>query len=367
MKRAIALAALALQPSCGERELPARLVNADPPDGANTVPVGLGEIVLTFDAPAQGEFVTLRVADATYELAVSWDASSTRAAVPVAGVLRNDVLVQLELTQLQSASGEPLSLAEVLDDGLLDFVVGDAPVVISSSPGDGDDPVYPTPATSMVDIQIEFSEPMNPSAGSMLVEGDDGSELSPPLTWSDDSLRVTARLLGNAATGGRVLADDTAYGVTLEGFTDAVGNSFVQEEPLRFRTGEADPLLDHACGHVSFGPFDAVAASVDPDAAPYADVGHVSYDVALPPAGPTHVGHTKFRTKSGEHYDLFLDRAVDASVVDPTGTTLVFSATPPACDGISHRIAFEGTESADLIFSFESDTASFGMIVEVTQ
>jgi hypothetical protein len=203
--------------------------------------------------------------------------------------------------------------------------------------------------------------------GQLMLVAEDGVSSAVAVEWTDGGKRAVGRVHGNPALGGRVLADDTRYEVRLDGFADAAGNPIAHPAHVAFTTGTLDALLNHSCGHVTFGPFASVAATAGALDAPYADTGHVSYTVQLPRQGDGYHGYTRFRVATGTRYDLFLDRPV--AVIGVAGERehpLATAATPPACDGITHRAWFTADADGEWLLSHAAGSPSFNMIVEAT-
>jgi hypothetical protein len=346
---------------------PGIVLSASPADGSVAVPVALEVATLTFDRDMQGETVEIQVGDAVRPASVTWDATGRVATIGLAGLLQQDRRTRIGLNGLSTAEGGPASGGSVLGDDSLDFVVGDRPTVVSSSPADDALEVYPAPTTSRIELGLVFSEPMDTSQTEATLITEDGSAMPVAMEWANDGKAATGQVQGNPALGGRVLLDDTAYELRFDRFRDAAGNPVAEPARVSFTTGTLDPLLNHSCGHVLYGPFGSVAATSDSADAPYADAGHVSYTVQLPPAGSAYRGYTGFRVATGKRFDLFLDApvAITASA-DSWEASLETVITPAACDGITHRVTFTAEGDGEWRLLHEHTGASFNMIVEVT-
>jgi hypothetical protein len=199
-----------------------------------------------------------------------------------------------------------------------------------------------------VRVSLRFDEPMDPASGP--VEWSAQGEPRAPLagTWSSDGTTLELVILGSPIAGRRPLDDLTLYELDLRALRDLAGNTVepaagLADGLLRFTSGVYDPLLNHACGHVVFGPFAAATATAA--ATPLAertDTAHTRYTIALPGTGGSHAGYTRLRAVSAGTWSLFLDGEVPVALETDAGvaTPVALTAMPDACDGITHRATF---------------------------
>lgn len=240
-----------------------------------------------------------------------------------------------------------------------------APRVVATSPMQGASGVYPAPLDAdtapRVQISLRFDEPMDPETSSIaLVSAGGVTEPAAAAAWSLDQTQLTLTYAGSPLAGRRPLADDTSYALDLRGLRDRAGNALDPGAPLdqgtlRFTTGAYDPLLNHSCGHVLFGPYaTAQAAPTRSSIAARTDTAHTRYTVSLPAAGDAHAGYTRLRATSTATWHLFLDGEVAVALESQLGEPLPISlaATPAACAGITHRATFHATELDQLFLRF---------------
>lgn len=229
---------------------------------------------------------------------------------------------------------------------------GVAPRLVATSPVQGATDVYPARLyggmVPRVRIALRFDEAMAPDVASVTLTGAarraelreaTGAETRELAgAWSEDGTELVVEVVGSGLTSQPPLADGAMYEVDVGALRDRAGNRAVGG-PLRFATGTFDPLLNHSCGHVFFGPYaTASAAATASMAAPRTDAPHTRYTVAVPAGG----GFTRLRLAAAATCHLFVDGDVPIALEAATGEArpVARAATPDACDGISERATF---------------------------
>lgn len=239
-------------------------------------------------------------------------------------------------------------------DGPSDSPVGDAvaPHVVTSAPARGATDVYPGRlfggTLPRVRITIQFDEPMDTGRATVGWSAVGGELQQATGVWSEDATQLVVDIVGSPLTGLPPLADLTAYEIDLASLGDVAGNAVAPEVgleagKLRFTTGVYDPLLNHSCGHVVFGPYaEVVAAAAASPLAVRTDVPHTRYTVVLPDTQGPRSGYTGIRAPSDATWHLFLDGDEPLSLETETGEPLAIATTPTpdACDGIRRRVTF---------------------------
>ncbi|RKH37214.1 hypothetical protein [Corallococcus sicarius] len=123
---------------------------------------------------------------------------------------------------------------------------------------------------------------------------------------------------------------------------------------------------EHACFHVTNGPFSTVTAS--PDRLPRVDDFHTHYTVKLRQENGASVGTFNFKAWATGDFVLYLsthDVAVTVKegerVVEPVGT----QATGAFCDGLKHMVGYELTDKVQYTVSFGPTPApELGLVIE---
>ncbi|MGN6104916.1 MAG: Ig-like domain-containing protein [Kofleriaceae bacterium] len=338
------------------------IVSSSPAHGETGVdPAALASVVVAFDRgldPASGR-VVLELDGAERELAHGWDDPAVLR-VPVSGWLtyRTDYRVRLE--GFTDVAGEPLEVEHSLPGGALAFSTaasGDAvaPRLVAADPMPGAVDVYPAPVTGgaapRVRIVLRFDEPMDPLRG-QVEWGPAGAPRQPRVgTWSSDRRELVVEIQGTPLSGQRPLADRILYELDLRALRDLSGNRvdgdvLVEGGVLRFTSGVHDPLLEHSCGHVYFGPYATATASAEPTPnAARTDISHTQYTVHLPPdpdAPGLRRGYTRLRSAAASTWHLFLDGAYPLALEAAGGEVIPLDVVPApaACVGITHRATF---------------------------
>jgi hypothetical protein len=240
------------------------------------------------------------------------------------------------------------------------------PLVVSSSPAHLQTDIYPAPvfdiSSPRVAISIRFSEPMDPQRREVRWGAVGGAPRAARGVWSEDRLELSFSIEAPPLTGELPLADLTTYRIELDGLRDLGGNApqlsaDSTESALQFTSGVYDPLLNHSCGHVAFGPFASLtAASAPGPLAPRSDAAHTRFTVTLPEvagAPGTYAGHTRLRAPADATWHLFLDGDLPLTVRDLMDQALPVErrVTASACVGISHRASFALREMDQMILS----------------
>jgi Bacterial Ig-like domain len=329
-----------------------QLVSSSLQDGEVAVdPDVLTELELEFDEPMRttSAQVTLTTFSTTVELPLSWSASRSSATVSLDGALVVDRRYILALEAFSDEAGNPLAPTALRFS--TKRVDREAPQVLTSSPSHLQEGVYPAAVIDglapRVRILLRFGEAMDPDARE-LRWGEAGGELRAAMgVWSSDLLVLTLDLVAPPFAGGRPLRDLTTYEIELQGLRDLAGNPAQLSDSangrLRFTTGVYDALLNHSCGHVAFGPFAEVLASMSSGVqAPRSDTAHTRFTITLPGAAGAHAGFTRLRAATTATWHLFLDGDYPLTVQDALDQpiSLVRSPSPGACSGITHRVTF---------------------------
>lgn len=207
-------------PQIVDEEAP-QVVDTTPSDGASDVSPSAPIVIRFSEAMSQEGTLSLTADGETLSPASSWSTDGTEltltAALPSGA--RIGLVLERDFTD-QAGNGLAAPFA-------LDFTTGDdiAPVVTEADPAEG---ATVSARTSV--IRITFSEPMDPSTGTLALEGGPG-ELG-DVSWT----------LGGLVVPVSGLAYDTDYRVVLSGFADPAGNALDGEAYL------GDGALDFATG-----------------------------------------------------------------------------------------------------------------------
>jgi hypothetical protein len=170
------------------------------------------------------------------------------------------------------------------------------------------------------------------------------------------------------------------------------------EAELTFTTGVRNGLINHACGHVAYGPFATIGAGPDPASTFNSfDTPHTHYTINLPPseAGEPHVGYAYFFPNLTQSYFFLLRQpgslqfeyaTVDQDAFVPKDFVLgAIEEVPPACHtikpvvddpetgeptfgtpmaGITHVVRVEMDENEIYMVRFTSEDSVIYTIVE---
>ncbi len=329
-----------------------------------------------FDQPMVTTQGALTITDGleTFEVSVRWPDNDFTAVADLAGLLEPGRDYRLTLANFAGVNGGAPVLAQTLGDEILDFTTSlptedRPPFVVTSNPGMEATGVYPAQVFNgtapRVSIRIDFSEPMD--SGRRTISwgsADGGTQEELAGSWSADGLVFTADVLAPPATGRHPLEDSTRYAIDLRRLRDRAGNLLtpnvvVANGQLMFTTGVYEPLLNHSCGHVFFGPYDTVTAAVAPGPTiTRTDTAHTAYTVTLP--GPPYAGFTRYRAATDASVHLFLDGEDSIKVTDELGVPVLFSVrtTPSACPGISHELLFHTAAGQRFLFEIGPQSTS---------
>lgn len=240
-------------------------------------------------------------------------------------------------------------------DGLVDIGLLEHPFVVSSAPLLDEEDVYPASIVDgtgeAVSLRVDVSSAMDVTRHEAVLSSSTGNHVLSG-EWDSAAMTITFVVSAPPFSGAPPLVDETDYELDLSGLRSVTGAPLEPEIGLRasrleFRTGVRDPLLNHSCGHVAFGPYADALASVAPSpGADRVDLPHHLYTLELPviPSGETYGGYVRFRAAAAGTFHFFLDGAIAVARVDDVGasTPLDVRATPAACDGITHQVTFEG-------------------------
>ena len=227
------------------------VTSATPGEGASAIDPDLDTIVIAFsEMMRDGGVARLEGGPGTLGRGTWMDGALH---LPVEG-LAADTAYRVVLEGFRDAAGNALDGAPVLGDGALDFTTGEdvtAPVVVDANPSEGQLDVRVGLVTR---IALDFSEPMDTTAGSATLEVDGGSEAL-SLEWSRGDTRVSLPVAS-------LLRIDSPHRVVLDGFRDRAGNAhdgavYLGDGALDFTTGEGalSPFVAHT------EPLDALEVS----------------------------------------------------------------------------------------------------------
>lgn len=242
---------------------------------------------------------------------------------------------------------EPDDSAQTGDAGQGGAAGGDQqPVLIRSEPALGTEELYPAPLTAaggeQLRLRFVFSAPLT-AGGELTLRGGTRAPLA-MAEWSEDGRQLELIITG-ALGSAQPLEDDTRYELDLSSLRDTDGRRLVPDQGLDegvfwFVTGRYDALLNHACGHAFFGPFESGAAGevMDPDVL---DIGatHVQYSVSLPQTSAGFAGWVTANFSAQAAHRLYFDAEASVSLVG--GDSLIASPARSACAGITHELTLE--------------------------
>ncbi|MHA7634383.1 hypothetical protein [Corallococcus sp. M7] len=126
---------------------------------------------------------------------------------------------------------------------------------------------------------------------------------------------------------------------------------------------------EHACWHVTHGPFATVTAS--PERQPRVDDFHTHYTIQLRPENGQSVGTFSFKAWASGDFILYLstpDVTVTVKegerVVEPLGT----QATGGFCDGLKQMVGYELTDKVQYTVTFgPTPLTNLGLVIEHLQ
>lgn len=248
-----------------------------------------------------------------------------------------------------------------------------APYLVEATPPDGATGVYPFPLPNGVSIRLTFSESMSTELNEANLRAD-GVEKAVPIEWAESGKEALVVIAPNPLTGAPPLLDLTSYTLDLSPLESRSGIRLDPQQSLangglRFTTSTFDPLLNHACGHVEFGPFDSAAASELPSAQTVpTDTGHINYTITLPKTEAGYEGYTRVTTLMDRHYHFLFDRDVPLALSTEGALEEPLKVEPAsaACAGITHRAAFDAALAEDRFLHLGPiPTSNLHMIVEV--
>ncbi|MBX3226965.1 MAG: hypothetical protein KIT84_40955 [Labilithrix sp.] len=179
--------------------------------------------------------------------------------------------------------------------------------------------------------------------------------------WSPDAKSFELTLLGTDDAS--PLEAETEYELDLaELRSDA--DEPVGTPRVRFTTSKRDSLIEHACIHTLFGPFESVTAAAPQStltSAPLASATHKQYSIALPGAGTAYAGDLRlaFSGTGTKRYLLLANGELDVAVSDADGATVAVTPSPTvdACPGIQHGFGVELTRGKTYRLALSSKRA----------
>ena len=206
-----------------------RVSATTPAQGARGVGASAAITVTFSEAMDEGAgTAAVRAGGVALASATSWSDDATTLTITPSDPLPSEARVEVTLDDdFADVAGNTLALPYVLAFETGDFV---PPVVVSSDPAQG-----ATELSARIDaITIRFDEQMDNSAGTLALEGGEGTLGTP--SWTD------GRTLRAPVSG---LAYETTYRVTLAGFEDAAGNAldasvYLDEGAIVMTTGADD-------------------------------------------------------------------------------------------------------------------------------
>ncbi|RKH03961.1 hypothetical protein [Corallococcus carmarthensis] len=157
---------------------------------------------------------------------------------------------------------------------------------------------------------------------------------------------------------------DRGYLASEQGLSCVTDPDYVPREGFDF--GDKG---EHACWHVTNGPFATVTAS--PERQPRVDDFHTHYTVKLRPENGQSVGTFGFKAWASGDFVLYLstpDVAVTVKegerVVEPVGA----QATGPFCDGLKQMVGYELTDKVQYTVTFgPTARTGLGLVIEHLQ
>lgn len=163
--------------------------------------------------------------------------------------------------------------------------------------------------------------------------------------WSADGTSLEVTIVGDDEQS--PFEELTEYEIDLAALRSDEGEP-VGTPAIRFITAARDELIEHACLHTLFGPYESVTAA-EPDtalaSAPLASATHKQYTIALPASGGTHAGDIRvsFNGTGTKKYALLVDGEAEIVLRDGGGNELptMKSTTVAACPAIQRRFDME--------------------------
>lgn len=286
------------------------------------------------------------------------------------------------------------------------------PHVLSSTPNQGADDVYPSeffvdPGFGIrehVNVRLTFDLEMNTSEATLILTDED--ELEEPRaiegTWDVTGHVLSAVILPRQNDSAPALHDETTYHVSFAELESSYGASADPEDSrypsasLTFTTGTRVGVLNHACIHVLYGPFASATAIATPDSwAPNTDMPHNHYTITLPEAADEYVGYTSYFPTARATYHFYVEdgQNVRLEIASLDFDTLMpgpwkeieIEVAPPACHavtpiaqdpvtgeptlgtpetGITHQYTLNLSDEELYLFRWTSPLDTIQMIVE---
>lgn len=185
--------------------------------------------------------------------------------------------------------------------------------------------------------------------------------------WSEDAKTFELVLLGHEDVS--PLEAETEYELDF-GDLRSEADEPVGTPRVRFTTAARDGLIEHACIHTLFGPFESLSAAAREGAlasAPAASSTHKQYSIALPKTDGRYAGDLRvaFSGSGPKHYALLVDGDAEVGVTGDGGSvTVTKSATVEACPGIRRRFDVDLTRGATYRLAVTSNRATIKAIWE---
>jgi len=246
--------------------------------------------------------------------------------------------------------------------------------LIETLPRDGDQAFYPVEVYDRGGgegvgerriLRFAFDVAMDTSRTSVKLRA---PERSLQGTWSGDGKTIEAVVLGD--DDHPPLEPEREYEVDL-GELRGAGREPVSKSRLRFRTAARDMLIEHACIHTLFGPFEPLRAASKGSAiasAPLAGSTHKQYTVTLTPDGGGFAGDLRvaFTGSGSRKYFLLLDSAPAVTLTDGAGAAVATTTAPTveACPAIRQRVEVTLTRGATYRLALSSPGSSVKAIWE---
>lgn len=259
-----------------------------------------------------------------------------------------------------------------------------------------------------VDVQLTFDLEMNTEEATVVVTDEAGLEELRTIEGSWDEtghiLSVVIWPHNYESNSLPALEDETTYNVSFEDLESTSGIPVDPEDAeypgaqLTFTTGVRLGVLNHACGHVNYGPFDEIDAGATPETT-FSDFSspHHHFTINLPPGeeDELNTGYSLFFPTQTETHLFFLrdpgSLQIEVAAPDPDTflpgafTPLEIVEVPPACHtitpvvddpesgeptfgtpmvGITHVVSTELDENEFYYFKFSSEDSVTYTIVE---
>ncbi|MBN8230803.1 hypothetical protein JYK02_25130 [Corallococcus macrosporus] len=126
---------------------------------------------------------------------------------------------------------------------------------------------------------------------------------------------------------------------------------------------------EHACFHVTNGPFATVTAS--PERQPRVDDFHTHYTVKLRPENGQSVGTFSFKAWASGDFVLYLstpDVAVTVKEGERVVAPVATQATGAFCEGLKHMVGYELTDKVQYTVTFgPTARTELGLVIEHLQ